>query len=92
VETEIKRIASVVQKDKKLQDFLNNPVLSREQKSEGVSQLMLKYSELTKNFFLLLAENRHLNETQAIANAFLELTAAQRGEVTVIVTTAKVLV
>lgn len=91
VESEVKRIASVVKKDDKIKAFLENPVLSRDQKSSGVNQLMEKYSPLTKNFFLLLADNRRLNETNAIINSFLQLTAAQRGEVTVTVTTAKAL-
>lgn len=93
VEQEIKRIHSAVNKDKKLLDFLNNPVLSREDKKQGV-QIMLsqggKYSDLTKNFFELLAENRRLDETMKIVDGFQQLMAAHRGEVTVNVISAKV--
>lgn len=92
METELKRIQQVVQKDANLQQFLKNPILSREQKKQGI-QAMLgqhKYSDLTQNLFTLLADNRRLDETPKIIDSFLQLMAAHRGEVNVVVTTAKV--
>ncbi len=93
VESELKRIQQVVEKDTKLRNFLMNPILSRDQKSEGVNMMLSqKYSELTKNFFQLLAENRRLDETMKIIDSFMQLMSAHRGEVNVTVTTAKVVV
>lgn len=89
VESELKKIQGVVEKDESIRLFLENPVLSSTAKKQGVEHLMAKYSELTRNFFVLLAENRRLNETVKIADAYSELMSAHRGEISVVVTTAK---
>lgn len=89
VEQELQKVKAVVQKDPKIRQFMENPVLSSESKKQGVEQLMAKYSPLTRNFFGVLAENRRLNETEKIADAYSELMSAYRGETTVVVTTAK---
>jgi F-type H+-transporting ATPase subunit O len=85
----MKKISAAVKKDADLKEFLENPVLSREAKSGAVQKMMAKYSEVTRNFFLLLADNRRLNETVGIVDNYLDLMAAHRGEVTVEVTSAK---
>lgn len=91
VEQELNRIQAVITKTPALKDFLHNPILSREVKMNGVKELLAKnYSELTRNFFQLLADNRRLDETSKIIESFSALMGAHRGEVPVTVTTAKV--
>ncbi|KAK3223995.1 hypothetical protein Dsin_011020 [Dipteronia sinensis] len=46
-----------------------------------------KFSDLTKNFLVILAENGRLRYIELITKRFLELTMAHKGEVKVIVTT-----
>ena len=89
VESELKKVQQAIQKDEKMRLFLENPVLSSELKKQGVNSMLSKYSELTRNFFGVLADNRRLNETGKIVDAYAELMGAHRGETTVTVTTAK---
>lgn len=90
IESELKKINSSIQKDAKLKQFLKDPTLTRDQKAAGVQSMLGKYSDLTKNFFVVLAENRRLDETQKIIDSYFQLMSAHRGEVAVTVTTAKV--
>ena len=91
VESELKKIQAVIQKDPKVGDFLQNPVLSRQAKKQGVASMLSdRYSDLTRNFFDVLAENGRLNETAKIIDSYHALMSAHRGELTVTVTTAKV--
>lgn len=46
-----------------------------------------KFSDITKNFLVVLAENGRLRNIESIAKRFVELTMAHRGEVKAIVTT-----
>jgi len=48
-----------------------------------------KYSETTKNFFIVLAENSRLAETTKIIDAYQSIMTASRGEVPVTVISAK---
>ncbi len=67
--------------------------MDRAQKTEGVKTLLSqggKYSSVTKNFFSVLAENGRLDQTRRIIAAFGQLMTASRGEVAVVVTSAKV--
>ncbi|KAI3635242.1 hypothetical protein MIR68_006808 [Amoeboaphelidium protococcarum] len=92
VESELKRVVSAIQKDQSMKQFLENPLLSRDQKVKGVNQMLSsggKYSEITKNFFAVLAENVRLRDTLKIADSFFQLMGAHRGEVVVHVTSAK---
>lgn len=90
VDSELKRIGQTIEKDASLQHFLKDPTVSRGEKTLGVEKMLgSKYSEITKNFFVLLAENRRLDQTGKILETFSEIMAAHRGEVTVTVTTAK---
>ncbi|GMJ16161.1 delta subunit of Mt ATP synthase [Hibiscus trionum] len=45
-----------------------------------------KFSDLTKNFLVILAENGRLRHIESIAKRFVELTMAHKGEVKAIVT------
>ncbi|ORY04609.1 F1 complex, OSCP/delta subunit of ATPase [Basidiobolus meristosporus CBS 931.73] len=90
VEGEMTRIGGFIEKNPKIQFFLENPTLSRDQKKAGLELLFkeYKYSEVTRNLFELLADNGRLNETTKIISAYRSLMMAQRGEVLVTVTSA----
>ncbi|KAK9767931.1 ATP synthase F0 subcomplex subunit OSCP atp5 [Basidiobolus ranarum] len=90
VESELTRIGGFIEKNPKVQFFLDNPTLGRKQKKDGIEHLFkeYKYSEVTKNLFDLLADNGRLNQTTKIIGAYRSLMMAQRGEVLVTVTSA----
>jgi F-type H+-transporting ATPase subunit O len=92
VETDLKTVKRVVEKDAKLREFLENPTINRIEKKAGVQQLLAagKYNDLTKNFFDTLAENGRLYDTVKIINSYGSLMSAYRGEVQVTITSAKV--
>ncbi|KAI8853132.1 OSCP/delta subunit of ATPase [Chytridium lagenaria] len=91
VEADIQKIKSVIQKDVTLQSFLETPIVGRTAKKDGVSSLLSKgkYSDITANFFSVLAENGRLDHTNKIVSSFEQLLLAHRGEIPVIVTSAK---
>ncbi|OZJ04921.1 hypothetical protein BZG36_02634 [Bifiguratus adelaidae] len=91
VEKELQQMQNVVAKDPKVQYFLENPTLGREQKREGVKALLKggKYTDITRNFFDVLAENGRLSETSKIISGYQQLMQAHRGELPVTITSAK---
>ncbi|TPX37977.1 hypothetical protein SmJEL517_g00408 [Synchytrium microbalum] len=91
VESELKRIKSIVDKDANLKSFLETPIMDRIAKKEGVKSLLSQgsYSDITMNFFELLADNGRLDQTLKSISAFSQLMTAHRGEVAVTVTSAK---
>lgn len=93
VEKELKQVQGVVSKDKSVQALLENPTLNRTTKKQGVQQLLKsgKYSKVTSNLFVTLAENGRLSETQKIIAAYNELMSAHRNELNVVITSAKVM-
>ncbi|KAJ3332922.1 ATP synthase subunit O, mitochondrial [Blyttiomyces sp. JEL0837] len=91
VEKELQRIKAVVDKDPALQSFLETPVVDRAAKKQGIAAMLQngKYSEVTTNFFDLLAENGRLDQTNKVIASFNVLMTAHRGEVSVTITSAK---
>ena len=90
VEGELAKISQILKKDLKLNDFLKTPLVDRMGKVKGVKQMLQgRYSKLIENFFDILAENGRLDQTEKIINSFNSLMAAQRGQVNVVVTSAK---
>ena len=90
VEGELAKISQILKKDLKLNDFLKTPLVDRMEKVKGVKQMLQgRYSKLIENFFDILAENGRLDQTEKIINSFNSLMAAQRGQVNVVVTSAK---
>lgn len=92
VETDLAGVSTAIKAEPSIQEFLSNPVLSKADKSAGIDELLKKASktpsELTRNFFEVLAENGRLYEsTKAIAD-FAEIMSAHRGEVRVTITSA----
>ncbi|RUS21354.1 ATP synthase delta subunit-domain-containing protein [Endogone sp. FLAS-F59071] len=91
VENDLKQVATVLNKEKGLQDILLNPTLNREAKKKGVKEIFKagKYSDLTQNLFQTLAENGRLNAALKIIDSYSQLMTAYRGEMPVIITSAK---
>jgi F-type H+-transporting ATPase subunit O len=92
VEQELKQLKEMLSGDAKVKMFLETPTIDREKKSRGIDIILgqKKHAQTTVNFFKLLAENGRLAETVPIINSFNSLMVAHRGEVNVIITSAKV--
>jgi F-type H+-transporting ATPase subunit O len=97
VQKELSSIGAAVKTDEKLAAFVNDPTLSNRDRQAGLQALFARaggakrgeVSEVTKNLFNVLAENRRLTETVAVVESFSERVAKHRGELEVIVTSAK---
>lgn len=94
VEADLKAVHSAIKAEPSIQDFLSNPVLSSADKSKGIAEMLKKASpkgassEVTKNFFEVLAENGRLYQSSKTIEDFLEIMTAHRGEVKVVITSA----
>merc|ERR1711939_906536 len=77
-----------------VQQLLSNPSIPKNSKIDAVQALMEKsgYTESTKNFFAIVAENGRLQETGAIIEKFEELQRAAKGEMYAEVTVADELI
>merc|ERR1712010_152022 len=73
-----------------VQQLLSNPSIPKNSKIDAGQALMEKsgYTESTKNFFAIVAENGRLQETGAIIEKFEELQRAAKGEMYAEVTVA----
>ncbi|CAG8570771.1 9855_t:CDS:2 [Ambispora gerdemannii] len=92
VESELKQVKSIVEKEPKFLHFLEDPSLSPASKKAGVHSILStqgKISEITKSFFDVLADNGRLGKTHKIIDAYLTLMTAHRGEVSVNIISAK---
>lgn len=95
VEGDLIGVKAAIKSEPSIHDFLGNPVLSHEVRSAGIDELLKKASpksgpsEMTKNFFEVLASNGRLYEAEKVITDFLEITSAHRGEVKVTITTAQ---
>jgi len=91
VEADLSTMGGLLKSDPILKDFLENPLLKKELKKDGIDGVLEKKgaNELTVNLFGLLAENGQLGITAGIVDSFAQIMAAVRGEVVCEVTTAK---
>lgn len=95
VESDLIAVKAAIKAEPSIQEFLANPVLSSSDKSSGIDALLSKSnpksaaSDLTKNFFEVLAENGRLYQASKTIDDFLEIMSAHRGEVKVTITTAQ---
>ena len=78
--------------EQKLQDFLLNPTLRKEQKQSLIEDVMKKqnYSSITVNLFSALGENNRFNRIDGVVKTFNRIMSAYRGEVLCTITSAKV--
>jgi hypothetical protein len=79
--------------DTKVNWFLETPTIDRQKKQQAVDIILQKgkYQPTTINLLNVLVENGRLGETRKIISAYNQLMVATRGEVSVVVTSAKVL-
>ncbi|ORY93829.1 OSCP/delta subunit of ATPase [Syncephalastrum racemosum] len=92
VERDLKQVQAIVAKDVAVQNFLANPTVSRQQKSEGIKALLNKSGKphaLTQNLFESLAENSRLDQTTKVLESYSELMSAHRNELPLVITSAK---
>lgn len=91
VDKDFQSILSIFKQEKRLNDVLKNPLLTKEQKKNAVNELAVKRNanELTVNALNLLAENGRLGRLHGIAKAMGDIMRAHKGEISAKVTTAK---
>ncbi|QDZ21990.1 subunit delta of ATP synthase [Chloropicon primus] len=90
VATEVAQIIELKNGDEKFSAFLDDPTVPVEKKIEGLQKVFEagKFTDITKNFFFVMAENGRLEELPMVAEQYQELVYASRGEVLVTVTSA----
>mmetsp|Transcript_4162 Transcript_4162/g.2514 ORF Transcript_4162/g.2514 Transcript_4162/m.2514 type:complete len:207 (-) Transcript_4162:118-738(-) len=82
VEAELNGIKLTASNSPAFQSFLENPLISRDQKEKTVAELMKgKVSDVTLNLMLTLAGNARLVDAPKIADTYSQLMKAKRGEV-----------
>merc|ERR1719313_942935 len=90
VEAELKDLTAALSSNGNLSKFMFDPSIPRQEKTSFITQLAgkAKYSDITKNFLELLAENGRMNVAPKIIDTYGEIMAAHRKEVSAVVTTA----
>ena len=83
VEAELKTLQGAVDASDDLSAFLKSPVYDRDAQTKVAEAIAQKagFDALTSNFLRLVAQNRRLFALPGIIKAFLELAAADRGEI-----------
>lgn len=80
VEGELTSLYNASKSSKQFGTFLENPMISRDDKTAYVSGLE-KISGITKNLLVTMAGNARLAELPKVATTFIQLMKAKRGEV-----------
>ena len=90
VETSLKSLAQAIGESDDLRALTSSPVLTRDDAKKAIAAVAnsMKLDTLTTKTLGVLAQNRRLGETTAVARAFSTLAASHRGEVTAEVTSA----
>lgn len=93
VETDLKALKAMLAESADLRRLVSSPVITRRDQGAAIVALAEKagWHEITRNLLGLLAKNRRLFTISGVIDAFLARLAAQRGEVTAEVATAKAL-
>jgi len=82
VEEELLAIKNSAENSKEFASFLENPLISRDNKSKSVEELLKgKTTPVTMNLMTTLAGNARLNSIVGITDNFIQLMKAKRGEV-----------
>ncbi|KAK7503311.1 hypothetical protein BaRGS_00005576 [Batillaria attramentaria] len=91
VEKELKAFQGLLEKDKKLAEFVANPSLKRVEKKAALEAVMKKqtFSDLSSNMICAMAENGRIAKVGGVIAAFSQIMSAHRGEVVCTVKTAK---
>eukprot|EP00979_Chaetoceros_neogracilis_P014221 scaffold4487_cov273-Chaetoceros_neogracile.AAC.27 len=89
VENELAGIKLTATKSPAFREFLENPLISRDNKEKQVKDMFKgKVSNVTLNLMMTLAGNAKLSESSKIADTYSQLMKAKRGEVEAIITSA----
>lgn len=93
VEKSLSGVAKAVGESADLKALTSNPSITRNDAKNAIAAVArsMKLDVLTTKTLGVLAENRRLGETAAVARAFSALAASHRGEVTAEVTSAHAL-
>ncbi len=93
VEASLGKLLSALGESADLRALTINPVVTRDQAKSAIAAVAksMKLDTLTSKTLGVLAENRRLGETAAVAKAFTALAANHRGEMTAEVTSAHAL-
>ncbi|WFD36450.1 Glucosaminyl phosphatidylinositol (GlcN-PI) nositol acylation protein [Malassezia cuniculi] len=97
VETDLKSLDAILkagnEDSAQFRNFLSNPTLGAGVRTQAINDILSRQKggadEITKNLFATLAENHRLGFTEKVIEGFLELVSAHRGEVEIVVTSAK---
>jgi F-type H+-transporting ATPase subunit delta len=88
---DLRQLRAMISESAEFQRLIRSPVLSRAEQGRAINAIAEQagFSQLTRNFIGLVAQNRRLFVVPAIIDAFLALLAERRGEVTAQVTAAQ---
>ncbi|KAG6506962.1 hypothetical protein ZIOFF_032296 [Zingiber officinale] len=89
VEAEILDVVEASKRSPRFSKFIRDMSIPKKTRVKTVTEIFAEagFSDVTKNFLAVLADNGRLAHIDRISKRFVELTMAQRGEVKVIVTT-----
>ncbi|GLT60726.1 hypothetical protein SLA2020_334810 [Shorea laevis] len=89
VESEILQLVEALKKSPTFSQFAKDLSVPADTRVKAIQEIssQAKFSEVTKDFLVLLAENGRLRFIESITKRFAELTMAHKGEVKAIVTT-----
>ncbi|GFP84854.1 ATP synthase subunit o mitochondrial [Phtheirospermum japonicum] len=89
VESELQTLIEAAKKSPTFSEFMNDPSVASDTRVKAITDICdrAKFSEITKNFLLVVAQSGRLAHLQRMAQRFSELTMAHRGEVKATVTT-----
>ena len=88
VNDDMKSLMSLIVENLELIEVMENPMLGTEKKEAVMNAILPNSNKLTRKFFSLLAVNNRMELLVPICDNFMQLYAAQRGEVKAIVKTA----
>ncbi|KAJ4951320.1 hypothetical protein NE237_028152 [Protea cynaroides] len=89
VETEINDIVEATKKSPIFSQFIKDLSVPGDTRVKAITDICsaAKFSDITRNFLVVMAENGRLRQLDSIAKRFVELTMAHRKEVKAVVTT-----
>lgn len=91
VEKDLDAINETIETNQTFNDFLNNPVISKNQQLKAISALMekLPYQNETKNFVKLVAKNGRLSNLESIIRFYKNQKVLHNGDVPIKIISAK---
>ncbi|KAK6120784.1 hypothetical protein DH2020_045471 [Rehmannia glutinosa] len=89
VESELNTLVEASKKSPTFSQFMKDISVTKDTRVKAITDIcdQAKFSDITKNFLVLVAEYGRLGHVERIAQRFSELTMAHRGEVKATVTT-----